>query len=149
MSWGRYPLEGGQGAGQTDRRVKGDGMDVASHLLSAWLPRPPNAWLLRLPRPPKVLDLLKGSAGVRVRRGQKSTSLPPCPQSDKSGSEPCSLGGCHPYWSERLWDPLAHGGCHLGFQVTYLSGDQWAGSCHDELRVRMGWQLDGWHLDGQ
>lgn len=71
------------------KRVKGDGMDVVSHLLSAWLPRPPNAWLLRLPRPPKVLDLLKGSAGdeERVRRGQKSTRLHPAP----------SLGGCHPY----------------------------------------------------
>lgn len=134
---------------QDRQEGEGHGMDVASHLLSAWLPRPPNAWLLRLPRPPKVLDLLKGSAGdeERVRRGQKSTSLPPCIQTDKSSPEPC--GGCHPYWSERLWDPLAHGRCHPVFQVTYLSGEQWAGSCHDELRGRMGWQLDGWHLGGQ
>lgn len=34
------------------------------HSLSAWLPRPPKAWLPRLPRPPKVLDLLNGSAGT-------------------------------------------------------------------------------------
>lgn len=72
-------LPRGKSGCRTDRRVKGVGMDVASHLLSAWLPRPPNAWLLRLPRPPKVLDLLKGSAGdeERIRRGLKSTSLPP------------------------------------------------------------------------
>lgn len=34
------------------------------HLLSAWLPRPPKAVLPRVPRPPKVLDLLKGSVGA-------------------------------------------------------------------------------------
>lgn len=31
------------------------------YLLSMWPPRPPKALLPRLPRPPKVLDLLKGS----------------------------------------------------------------------------------------
>lgn len=30
---------------------------------------------------------------------------------------------------------------------TYLSSDQWAGSCQDALRVRMGWRWDGWHLE--
>lgn len=81
---GKMPFRGRSGC-RTDKRVKGDRMDVASHLLSAWLPRPPNAWLLRLPRPPKVLNLLKGSAGdeERERRGEKSTSLPPCLQTDR------------------------------------------------------------------
>lgn len=82
-------------------------MDVASHSLSAWLPRPPKAWLPRLPRPPKVLDLLKASVGVREgQQGVRNLQGFPLPQTERVAQEHLSLGRCHLYQSERLWDLL-------------------------------------------
>lgn len=128
-----------------------------SHSLSAWLPKPPKALLPRLPRPPKVLDLLKGSVGVtRAQGSPRAHRTLPTPRGSRSWqalplqSEGYLLFGvispptCIP---PALRSAQASQTARTS-RGTYPSSDQWAGSCRDGLKVRTGWWSDGQHLRG-
>lgn len=128
----------------------------AGHSLSAWLPRPPKAAPPRLPRPPKVLGLLKGSGGSGRLRGLRGSCQAPSPVALGPGR--CRLcSGRGP--GSRVTSPPTHLSPPPRFSEatpstppstptsgTYLPGGPWAGSCRDGLRGRSGRRRDGQHL---
>lgn len=82
------------------------GSKGGGHSLSAWLPKPPKALLPRLPRPPKVPGLLKGSVGTSGV--QVSEWLTPGLPSDSPPTHDTRTWQVPRIWSEGSPLPTTH-----------------------------------------